>query len=214
MEKHNFHVTGCSHYVEAFENIAIPNHVYDWSNAELLDGADEGDETFELQYLFKDVDLVPEPENKYDPNAIAVVVRGEKIGYIKSASCTQVKNLLASDDFLRAEISAMEYGNVKRVVEDDRGKLRIKVDTCPPYAVVTIFNGEPEEKTASKNAAKKQARPKKKLSAGRIVLRIILTIIGLLLALLSIGAFQDTIVAGTIVLSIAVICLVIGWWPK
>ena len=78
MEKHNFHVTGCSHYVEAFENIAIPNHVYDWSNAELLDGADEGDETFELQYLFKDVDLVPEPENKYDPNAIAVVVRGKK----------------------------------------------------------------------------------------------------------------------------------------
>ena len=47
--------------------------------------------------LFKDdyaVELVEEPSNKYDPNAIKVIVDGQHIGYIPAKKCVKVKGIL------------------------------------------------------------------------------------------------------------------------
>ena len=41
--------------------------------------------------------LVPEPENLYDSNAIKVLIDNYHIGYIKSGSCTHVLQLIKND---------------------------------------------------------------------------------------------------------------------
>ena len=44
--------------------------------------------TFDVQC----VELVPEPTNPHDPNAIKIVMDGEHIGYIKRGNCTKILN--------------------------------------------------------------------------------------------------------------------------
>lgn len=41
-------------------------------------------------------ELVEEPTNKYDPNAIKVIVDGQHIGYIPAKKCAKVKSILHS----------------------------------------------------------------------------------------------------------------------
>jgi len=40
------------------------------------------------------LDLVEEPTNKYDPDAIKVIVDGKHIGYIPAKKCKKVKKIL------------------------------------------------------------------------------------------------------------------------
>lgn len=39
-------------------------------------------------------DLIPEPDNKYDPNAIRVYVKGKHIGYVPQKKTVKVKSIL------------------------------------------------------------------------------------------------------------------------
>ena len=40
------------------------------------------------------LELIEEPENKHDPNAIKVIVDGKHIGYVPAKKCKKVKNIL------------------------------------------------------------------------------------------------------------------------
>lgn len=44
------------------------------------------------------VQLIPEPENVYDPNAIKVIVEGKHIGYVPADKCLEVKEILNTRD--------------------------------------------------------------------------------------------------------------------
>lgn len=49
------------------------------------------------KYIFTNepVELVQEPDNPHDPNAIKVVVAGQHIGYIKAGSCAHLNKVIA-----------------------------------------------------------------------------------------------------------------------
>lgn len=53
--------------------------------------------------------LEPEPTNKYDTNAIKVIVDGEHIGYIPSEKCAQVKELISKPYTASVSISGGPY---------------------------------------------------------------------------------------------------------
>ncbi|MFQ7609711.1 HIRAN domain-containing protein [Blautia marasmi] len=61
------------------------------------------------------VELMPEPNNIYDHNAIKVVVDGYHIGYIKSGNCSHVSQLI--EDNRIHHLSATIY----RGDDDDSG---------------------------------------------------------------------------------------------
>ena len=48
------------------------------------------------KYIFADgpTELVQEPDNPHDPNAIKVVVAGQHIGYIKAGSCAHLNKVI------------------------------------------------------------------------------------------------------------------------
>ena len=65
-----------------------------------------GRETPVYEYTFnpKKAELVPEPENPHDPNAIKVLVDGVHVGYIKSGSCAHLLKVIREDRIEKIEV--------------------------------------------------------------------------------------------------------------
>lgn len=162
----NFRIAGISHYVDNIvNNLATDNSDYELSSSELIEQYDAGDRIFEYDFDDKDVALVPEPENEHDPNAIRVEVRGVLIGYIKSGSCSHVKNLLKSPDFAGMDLT-IGGGKFKRVYEDENDKLRVERDSCGFFAELTIYTRRAAEPSPASEPAPvapvADAKPKKR----------------------------------------------------
>lgn len=120
----NFHVTGTSHYTDALLSLSYANPDYELSKRELIDAGLTNERIYELHFDPVKVELVPEPSNPADKNAIQVFIDGVLVGYIKKGSCSQVKNLLASDKLLgvTCDISGGKYKIVYEELDEDTGK--------------------------------------------------------------------------------------------
>lgn len=92
----NFRVAGISYKEDALMEIAWENPEYELSKREIFDEGLDGERIWRYEFRPKNVQLVEEPENPHDPNAIKVIVDGQHIGYIKAGSTTRVRNLLRS----------------------------------------------------------------------------------------------------------------------
>lgn len=68
----------------------------------------------ECEFDSSSVELIPEPENKYDPNAIKVMVDGIQIGHIPRNITSYVRNLIDSPD-----LSEMRILIVGEIDDDD-----------------------------------------------------------------------------------------------
>lgn len=108
-------VAGTSFRQDAFSELKKElNPDYNLSKSQLINAGlvDE----FVYQYTFnpQSVELMPEPSNEHDPNAIKVVVDGVHIGYIKKGSCAHIRNLMANNGI--KSIEAKIYGGKYKVV--------------------------------------------------------------------------------------------------
>lgn len=125
-----FRITGMSYYTDdIMENLATENDDYLLSKRDLIDSYCDGDKIFKYEFENTPLELVPEPDNEYDPNAIKVVVNGTKIGYIKKGSTTHLKNLLESPDFSGKSIE-IYGGKYKQVCDDtiETDEMKIRAD--------------------------------------------------------------------------------------
>ena len=107
-----------AHEDEIFHEMMIRNAEFDYTKSELVDCGAVDMNTYEwIPRDGMEVELVPEPDNKYDPNAVKVVIGGHHIGYIPKEKCLEVLELLSS-----GRIERMSYdligGKYKRVDED------------------------------------------------------------------------------------------------
>ena len=119
-ERHK--VAGTSYHLDAIMALAQENPDYDLTKREIIDD-DLVDERI-YQYTFADgpVELVDDPDNEHDPNAIKVLVAGQHIGYIKRGSTSRVHNLQRAGRVLG--VTAEIYGGKYKVVicdDDDDG---------------------------------------------------------------------------------------------
>lgn len=108
-------VAGTSFRQDAFSELNKElNPDYNLSKSQLINAGliDE----FVYQYTFnpQSVELIPEPSNEHDPNAIKVVVDGVHIGYIKKGSCAHIRNIMANDGI--KSIEAKIYGGKYKIV--------------------------------------------------------------------------------------------------
>ncbi len=128
-----FHVTGVSHYISSIDDLAIDNPDYDLTKTEMIDEALEEERIYEYEFSPNNVQLIEEPDNQYDPNAIKVIIDGFLVGYIKKGSCAHVRKLLRSGKIrdISASItggkykylySKYDYDKDKDVYDIERGK--------------------------------------------------------------------------------------------
>lgn len=116
-ERHK--VAGTTYHLDAIMELAEDNPDYDMTQREIIDAGMEEQRIY--QYTFPDspVELVDEPDNEQDPNAIKVLVAGQHIGYIKRGSTGRIHRLQRSGRVLgvTAEIYGGRYKIVRCVEE-------------------------------------------------------------------------------------------------
>lgn len=150
-ERHK--VAGTSYHMDAIMALAQENPDYDLTKREIIEG-DLTDERI-YQYTFADgpVELVDDPENEHDPNAIKVLVAGQHIGYIKRGSTGRIHNLQRAGRVLG--VTAEIYGGKYKVVlcdDDDDGAEHydlIKDESLYGAAIEVLVRPEQEQEPVS-----------------------------------------------------------------
>lgn len=112
-----YRVAGTSFRSDAIASLGEENDDYGASKRDLVDEDMIDEEIYQLRFHPQKVELVPEPDNKYDSNAVKVIVDGVHVGYIKKGSCTHVKKLLAEDRILNINCK-IGGGKFKIITED------------------------------------------------------------------------------------------------
>lgn len=150
-ERHK--VAGTSYHLDAIMELAQENPDYDLTKREIIDDGLTDERIY--QYTFTDgpVELVDDPGNEYDPNAIKVLVAGQHIGYIKRGSTGRVHNLQSAGRVLG--VTAEIYGGKYKVVicdDDDDGAERydlIRDETGYGAAIEILVRPEQEQEPVS-----------------------------------------------------------------
>lgn len=116
-ERHK--VAGTTYHLDAIMELAEDNPDYDMTQREIIDTGMEEQRIY--QYTFPDspVELVDDPDNEQDPDAIKVLVAGQHIGYIKRGSTKRIHKLQRAGRVLgvTAEIYGGRYKIVRCVEE-------------------------------------------------------------------------------------------------
>lgn len=90
-----YRVTGLEHYRDNILSLALENDDYTKTKRELIDELLTEERIWKYNFYPLKVNLIPEPDNPYDPNAIKVVVDNEHVGYIKKGSCKHLLKVIA-----------------------------------------------------------------------------------------------------------------------
>lgn len=150
-ERHK--VAGTSYHLDAIMALAQENPDYDLTKREIIDDGLTDERIY--QYTFADgpVELADDPDNEHDPNAIKVLVAGQRIGYIKRGSTGRVHNLQRAGRVLG--ITAEIYGGKYKVVicdDDDDGAEHydlIRDETEYGAAIEILVRPEQEQEPVS-----------------------------------------------------------------
>lgn len=116
-------VAGESHYKEVIARLGIIQRDYYWPTERLYEKFVDGDVIYKYRFQDMEAELVPEPDNPHDPNAIRVDVGGVKVGYIPREQTARIHALIEGGATARAIIGA---GPRKIIFEDDSGQLAAK----------------------------------------------------------------------------------------
>lgn len=106
-----YKITGMSHYLDNILKLSSENMDYDLSKKELIDEGYYNERIYQYNFYPGKVELVPEPDNPYDPNAVKVIVDNELVGYVKSGSCKHILKIIAEDriEKIDCEIGGGKY---------------------------------------------------------------------------------------------------------
>ena len=94
--KYSFNVAGISYRERDFSNLLYENIFYDMTKKELIEEGLIDEKIFKYGGGIYKVDLVPDPDNEYDANAIKVLANGVHIGFVPSKNAVRVKNIMES----------------------------------------------------------------------------------------------------------------------
>lgn len=132
----NFRVAGTSFHEKEIEEIGTDNMDYEMSKKEIVDAGLEDERIYKLEFFPYSAELIPEPDNPYDPKAIMVIVDGVHVGYIKKGSTSRVRNLLEAGGKISAEIHGGPYKVI--YLDDENDKYEIEHGEAPYSVVINI----------------------------------------------------------------------------
>lgn len=133
----NIHVRGESHYKESFAALRSEDPDYEMSKKEVIEEDLVGQRLYKYYFTPSKVELIDEPTNEYDPNAMAVYIDGLQVGYVPQGSTAHVRKILRS-----CEVEAIEAqikgGPFKILYEDDEDSYHWEREDYDFGVVVTI----------------------------------------------------------------------------
>ena len=100
-----------------------------WSNKEILEMYSEGERVYELNINgYSEIELIPEPGNKFDPNAIKVIHEDiGHVGYVPATYCKKVKKAIEEGYELEWKLLGGKYKYIE--FDDDKCDDVVKTTT-------------------------------------------------------------------------------------
>lgn len=89
-----YKVTGMNYRMESLLALAVENDDYHLSKRAMIEDGLTEERVYEYGFYPTRTELIPEPDNPYDPNAIKVVVNGQHVGYIKAGFCSHLLRVI------------------------------------------------------------------------------------------------------------------------
>ena len=136
-ERHK--VAGTSFHVTEIQSLGVENQDFNLSKSAMIDEGLIGERVYKKEFYVSKVELIPEPENPHDSQAIRVVTDGVHIGYIKKGSCAHIHNLLNSGK-IKSVACEIKGGSYKLILEDtdEAGPYEFIKDETPLHAELII----------------------------------------------------------------------------
>ena len=129
----DFRAAGVYYYSKNVQSLAKVNPQWNLSAKELVEKGKVMEKVFHYRYINSPVELVHEPNNKEDPNAVAILIAGKKVGHIKREENVHVLDILKNHRVL--SISSFIGGGEYKVVSKDESVVELSNE---PHVTVTI----------------------------------------------------------------------------
>lgn len=113
-------IVGESYYKAEIAELGTIAQNYYWPQERLYEKFVEGDRVYKYSFAELDAQLVPEPENPHDPNAIRVAVNGKTVGYIARDNTIRISDIKNRGLTVKANITGGPY---KEITETEDGML-------------------------------------------------------------------------------------------
>ena len=138
LKTENHHVAGVTHYMDNIMSLAVENEDYLKSKKEIVEDYLTDERIFQYYWDVLKVDLIEEPDNPHDANAVKVLIDGVHVGYIKKGSCSHIKKMLHSEDIVKisAQIGGGKY---KYVYEDEETEKYIMDKDELPIGITLVI---------------------------------------------------------------------------
>lgn len=137
-DDYDFKVSGTSFRKENFYDILSEDYFWDMTKGELVELGMIDEPIYKYENGGGEAKLIPEPDNQYDPDAIAVYVDDTHVGYVPSKKCAKVKRLLDSGTIVYA-FAEIYGGPFKIIRENDDGKYTISKKDHDFGVQVTLY---------------------------------------------------------------------------
>ncbi len=140
----NHHVAGVTFQgrQEQIKQMGFENDDYHLPKKDFIDTFSEYEKVYAIDFDPVNVELVEEPDNPHDPNAIKVIVDGIHVGYIKSGSCAHIKKLLHTGSIISmsAEIHGGDYKYFSEEYDEDKcdNVCKIKKDSSNFFVTLQL----------------------------------------------------------------------------
>lgn len=134
-----YRVTGMSYHMDNLMRLALEDDNFSMTKKEMIDYGLVGERVYKYFFDVDKVDLIPEPENPHDPNAIKVIVDKEHVGYIKAGSCAHLLKVINGNRIkkISCEISGGPYKYIEEDFDYDKEKEVYTLERGEsPYSVV------------------------------------------------------------------------------
>ena len=116
LREENFKAAGVNYYESNIHKLACLNPDWKLTKKQISDTGRADRKIFKNNYINQPVKLIFEPDNPHDPDAIMILVAGEKVGYIRSDENERVRFILENREVI--SISAFIGGGEYKFLSD------------------------------------------------------------------------------------------------
>jgi len=122
LQEEDFKAAGVNYYSESINKLAYSNPDWKLSAKQIINNGKVEKKIFRYNYVNKPTVLKEEPDNENDPNAVAIYIAGELVGYISRDYNVHVKDILHNHEI--KSISGFIGGGEYKIVTAEGGTNR------------------------------------------------------------------------------------------
>ena len=136
-----YRAVGMSYRLDALMSLGVKNEDYHKSVKELVAEELTEESVYEYEFYPLKAELVPDPDNPADPNAIKVVVDGVHVAYIKAGSCAHLLKVIRENRVKKIDckIRGGKYKYVSCEYDDERDKETYTLERDEKPYTVTLY---------------------------------------------------------------------------